>query len=124
LIADEPQALGGNDEGPTPYDYLAAALGACTAMTIRWYATRRGWPLEDATVQVRHGRAHERDCETCDTDEVGIDQLETEVHLSGSLTDEQRLGLLRIADRCPVAQTLSRGVRIVPAQARLAEGIA
>ena len=117
LIADEPTALGGTDEGPTPYDYLAAALGACTAMTIRMYADRRGWPLEGVTVRLRHSRVHEKDCEDCETQTVGIDQLEREVELSGTLTAEQRAGLLRIADRCPVGQTLTRGIRITPAQA-------
>lgn len=117
LVADEPAALGGTEAGPTPYDYLAAALGACTSMTIRLYAARRGWPLEDVTVRLRHSRVHEKDCETCEKHEVGIDQLEREIELSGSLTPEQRLGLLRIADRCPVAQTLARGVRVVPARA-------
>ena len=113
LVADEPAALGGTDAGPTPYDYLAAALGACTAMTIRLYAARRGWPLGDVTVRLRHSRVHEKDCENCEA-EVGIDQLEREIELSGSLTSEQRLSLLRIADRCPVGQTLARGVRVVP----------
>jgi putative redox protein len=117
LVADEPTALGETDEGPTPYDYLAAALGACTAMTIRMYADRRGWPLEGVTVRLRHSRVHEKDREDCETHTVGIDQLEREVELSGTLTAEQRAGLLRIADRCPVGQTLARGIRVVPAQA-------
>jgi uncharacterized OsmC-like protein len=117
LVADEPTALGGTDEGPTPYDYLVAALGACTAMTIRLYADRRGWPLDDVTVRLRHSRVHEKDCEDCEAQEVGIDQIEREVELSGALSPEQRLGLLRIADRCPVGQTLTRGIRVVPAQA-------
>lgn len=118
LVADEPAALGGTGEGPTPYDYLAAALGACMAMTIRLFASRRGWPLEQVTVRLRHSRVHETDCEDCETHEVGIDQFERDVELSGSLTPEQHLGLLRIADRCPVGQTLARGVRIVSAPPR------
>ncbi|HEX3158754.1 MAG TPA: OsmC family protein [Gemmatimonadaceae bacterium] len=116
LIADEPVAFGGTDEGPTPYDYLAAALGSCTAMTLRVYADRRGWPLEGVTVRMRHGRVHEKDCEDCATLPVGIHQLEREVKLEGPLTDEQREGLLRIADRCPVAQSLAKGIRVVPAR--------
>lgn len=117
LVADEPVEVGGTGEGPTPYDYLAAALGACTAMTIRMYADRRGWPLEGVSVRLRHSRVHEKDCEECDARPVGIDQLERDVELSGPLTDEQHEGLLRIADRCPVGQTLARGIRVVPAQA-------
>jgi uncharacterized OsmC-like protein len=73
LVADEPTALGGTDAGPTPYDYLAAALGACTAMTIRLYADRRGWPLGDVVVRLRHNRVHEKDCEDCEAHEVGIE---------------------------------------------------
>lgn len=117
LIADEPATVGGTDMGPTPYDYLAASLGTCTAMTIRMYADRRGWPLDGVSVTLRHSRIHERDCEECETHAVGIDQIEREVELAGPLTEEQQAGLLRIADRCPVGQTLARGVRVVPARA-------
>ena len=117
LIADEPVESGGTNAGPTPYDYLAAALGSCTAMTIRMFADRRGWPLEGVSVRLRHSRVHEEDCEGCEEGRVGIDQLEREVELTGPLTEEQHEGLLRIADRCPVGQTLARGIRIVPAQA-------
>lgn len=113
LIADEPVALGGTNEGPTPYDYLAAALGTCTAMTIRMYADRREWPLDEVTVRLTHSRTHQKDCAQCDEGQVGIDQFARSIELSGDLTDEQRAGLLRVADRCPVAQTLKRGVSIV-----------
>lgn len=116
LVADEPSEFGGTDQGPTPYDYLAAALGACTAMTIRLYADRRGWPLESVTVKLRHGRVHEKDCEACEAQAVGMNQIEREVQLTGDLTPEQRLGLLRVADRCPVGQTLARGMRVLPAR--------
>lgn len=75
LVADEPATFGGTDEGPTPYDYLAAALGACMAMTIRLYADRRGWPLESVTVRLTHDRVHETDCEHCEAEQVGIDRL-------------------------------------------------
>jgi uncharacterized OsmC-like protein len=117
LVVDEPVSLGGTDEGPTPYDYLAAALGACTAITMRMYADRRGWPLEGVTIRLSHSRVHEKDCEQADAKPVGIDQFARVIELSGDLTEEQRAGLLRIADRCPVGNTLTRGVRIVPAGA-------
>lgn len=117
LVADEPAALGGTNEGPTPYDYLAAALGACTAMTIRMYADRRGWALDGVTVRLAHSRVHQKDCVECDSRAVGIDQFARSIELSGDLTEEQRAGLLKVADRCPVGQTLERGVRIVPVAA-------
>jgi putative redox protein len=82
-------------------------------MTIRIVADRRGWPLEGVTVRLTHSRVHEKDCEQCESAKVGIDQLERSIELAGDLTEEQRAGLLRIADRCPVGQTLTRGVRIV-----------
>jgi uncharacterized OsmC-like protein len=117
MVADEPVALGGTDEGPTPYDYLAASLGACTAMTIRMYADRRKWPLESVTVRITHSRVHEKDCELCEAEQVGLDQLDRVIELTGDLTEEQREGLIRIGDRCPVGQTLARGIRIEPAAA-------
>jgi len=116
LIADEPIAVGGTDEGPTPYDYLAAALGTCTAMTIRMYADRHGWPLEGVTVRLTHSRVHAQDCQQCDAADVGMDMLTRSIELSGALTEEQRARLQRVADRCPVGQTLARGVRIVAAE--------
>jgi putative redox protein len=117
FIADEPVSFGGTDEGPTPYDYLAASLASCTAMTVRMYADRRGWPLEDVTVRLSHGRVHEKDCESCATQAVGIPRFERSIELSGPLTDEQRAGLLRVADRCPVKQTLAAGIHVVPVEA-------
>ncbi len=117
LIADEPLSVGGTEKGPTPYDLLLASLGACTAMTLRIVADRRGWPLEGVTVRLWHSRVHEKDCEDCAEKSVGIDQIEREIDLAGPLSEEQQEGLIQIADRCPVGQTLSRGVRVVPARA-------
>ena len=116
LVADEPVRVGGTDAGPTPYDYLLSALGGCMAMTLRMYADRKGWPLEGARVQLRTARSHEADCEQCATEKVGITQIERRVELSGPLTDEQRTRLLQIADRCPVKQTLERGIEVMSAR--------
>ena len=115
LRADEPVPLGGTDAGPTPYELLLGALASCTAMTLRMYADRKGWPLADAEVRMRSARSHEPDCEHCETEKVGIGRIERTVELSGSLTDEQRVRLLQIADRCPVKQTLERGIEVVDA---------
>jgi putative redox protein len=71
LVADEPESLGGTDEGPTPYDYFLAALGGCTAMTLRMYADRKGWPLESVTVRLSQDRIHATDCEECETEKAG-----------------------------------------------------
>ena len=111
FIVDEPPGIGG-DEGPTPYDYLLTAVGACTAMTLRMYADRKGWPLEEAVVRFRTARSHAADCAECPSRPVGPTRLEREVELHGPLTAEQRQRLLSIADRCPVKQTLERGIAI------------
>jgi putative redox protein len=112
LIVDEPVEAGGTDLGPTPYENLLSALGACTAMTLRLYADRKKWPLESVTVQMRSGQSHVKDCEECETKKVGIGHIERRLELEGALTDEQRSRLLEIADRCPVKQTLERGIHV------------
>jgi putative redox protein len=112
LLADEPVALGGTDAGPTPYEYLLGALAGCTAMTIRMYADRKGWPVTDVRVELRTSHSHERDCESCATEKVGMGHLDRRVVLEGPITAEQRERLLQIADRCPVKQTLEQGLRV------------
>ncbi|HEY5440838.1 MAG TPA: OsmC family protein [Gemmatimonadaceae bacterium] len=112
FAADEPVALGGTDAGPTPYEYLLGALSSCTAMTLRMYANRKGWPLESIDVQLRIARSHEPDCENCESSAVGITRIERKIEFHGALSDEQRVRLLQIADRCPVKQTLERGIAV------------
>lgn len=113
FVADEPLELGGTDGGPTPYELLLGALAGCMAMTLRMYADRKRWPLEGVTVQLRSGRTHEKDCESCETEDVGINRIERRIELRGPLSDEQRARVLQIADRCPVKQTLERTLRVV-----------
>ena len=117
FIADEPADVGGADTGPTPYELLIGALAACTAMTVRMYADRKRWPLAAIVVRMRPVRAHAPDCERCETEDVGAGRLEREVEFTGDLTDEQRARLLYIADRCPVKQTLERGLKVQAATA-------
>jgi putative redox protein len=110
FFADEPVQLGGTDAGPTPYEYLLGALSSCMAMTLRMYADRKGWPLDSVEIRLRSARAHEPDCERCATSDVGITAVERTVALGGALTEEQRTRLMEIAERCPVNQTLARGI--------------
>ena len=112
LIADEPLSFGGTDSGASPYDLILAALGSCTSMTIGLYARKRGWPLEEITVSLRHSKIHARDCDDCETKEGRVDRIWRDIHLSGSLNDEQRAKLMEIADKCPVHQTLTSEINI------------
>jgi putative redox protein len=106
LVADEPVSAGGTNLGPAPYGYLMAALGACTAMTLRMYSDRKQWPLDGVTVKLNHQKIYATDCETCETKEGKLDQIEREIELSGPLDDQQKQRLMQIADRCPVHRTL------------------
>jgi putative redox protein len=110
FFADEPVALGGTGTGPTPYEILLGALGSCMAMTLRMYADRKRWPLHGVRIHLRSERAHEKDCERCEEEEVGLPRVARRIELAGPLSDEQRDRLHQIADRCPVKQTLQRGL--------------
>jgi putative redox protein len=113
FIADEPVSVGGTGAGPGPYDYMLAAIGSCTAMTLRMYANRKQWPLDKIIVRLRHTPAHIKDCLECETSPVGPRRLDRIVEIvGGNLTDEQHKRLLQIADRCPVKQTFERGIQI------------
>lgn len=112
LIADEPASVGGGGTGPTPYEYMIASLVSCTAMTVQMYAARKTWPLEAVIVRMRDTPVHIKDCLDCETSSVGPRWLDRAIELVGPLTDEQRTRLLQIADRCPVKQTLHRGIEI------------
>ena len=107
LFGDEPVAQGGRNLGPTPYDLLTAALGECTAMTVRWYAMRQGWPLEHVSVEVQHSKKMQ----------TGSLEMIDEFHktisiVAPDLSDEQYQKLLEIAEKCPVHKTLTGTIRI------------
>jgi putative redox protein len=110
LLADEPAAYGGTNKGLTPYGFLSAGLGACTSMTIRMYARRKGWPLTSVSVDVTHDKVHGQDAGT--ETKSKIDSFVRTITLQGDLDDSQRARLLEIADRCPVHQSLERSNHI------------
>src|SRR5690242_11828442 len=108
IVADEPRDAGGSDTGPTPYELLLGALGACTSMTMRMYAARHQWPLENVEVHLVHERTHAEDCQNCENPNANpfLDRVTKRVVLHGALSADQRARLLEIADRCPVQRTL------------------
>jgi uncharacterized OsmC-like protein/fermentation-respiration switch protein FrsA (DUF1100 family) len=112
LRADEPVSLGGGDTGPNPYELLLAALGTCTAMTVRMYAELKKIPLERVSVELKHDKVHAKDCADCDTREAKLDHVDRVVTFEGALDDGDRARLLEIANKCPVHRTLVRGVEI------------
>ena len=112
--ADEPERVGGHDTGMSPYEYLLAALGACTSMTLRMYADRHKWPVEHIAVSLRHVQEQ--------TPDGAIDRFDRRIVLRGALTEEQRQRLLEIAEKCPVSRTLQRPSRVVSELAPLEPG--
>ena len=113
FVADEPEAAGGEDLGPSPYELLLWALGACTSMTLLMYVRRKGWDVEDVSVHLTHDRVHAEDCAQAE-DEAGlIDCINREISIRGKLSEEQKERLLEIAQRCPVHKTLAATPQVV-----------
>lgn len=112
LIADEPKEVGGNDLGPSPYDFLLAGLGACTSMTLRLYANLKKIPLKKITVQLSIEKQYVKDCENCEEENARIDHITRQIVLEGNLDDLQRKKLLEIANKCPVHRTLTSKIII------------
>jgi putative redox protein len=112
MVADEPIASGGTEAGPTPYDFLAAALGTCTSMTLRVVAVRENIPLDGVEIKVANDRMYAKDCADCLTQNGYIHRFTVEIKLLGNLTPEQRARMLDVATRCPVHKTLTSEIRI------------
>jgi putative redox protein len=112
LRADEPLAAGGTDVGPDPYAILLSALGACTSMTLRLYARRKGWALREVVVELDIGRAYAEDCAHCEDPRAMVEEITRRITLRGDLDAAQRTRLAEIAAKCPVHKTLVAGVRV------------
>ncbi len=106
FVADEPKELGGNEFGPSPYSFVASGLAACTAMTIKMYAQRKGWNIEKLDVEVNHGKDYAKDCEDCESPKTKIDQFERIISIEGDFSEKELNRMLEIANKCPVHKTL------------------
>ena len=112
LTGDESVVNGGTATGPSPHEYLLAALGTCTSMTTSMYARRKGWPLERVTVWLRHSKINASDCPECETKEGMLDRIERDIQFTGPLTAEQASKLIEIANKCPIHRALTSEIYI------------
>ncbi len=115
LIGDEPEGFG-TDQGPTPYDYLLMSLGSCVAMTLRMYADRKEWPLEEVEVHLSQERVHAKDCSHCEAREGFVHVIKKNIKLTGDLDEKQRNRLIEISDKCPVNKTLLNEIVILSSE--------
>ncbi|TPN85146.1 bifunctional alpha/beta hydrolase/OsmC family protein [Aquimarina algicola] len=113
MVADEPEDLGGNNFGPTPYEYLSAGLASCTAITVKMYAERKGWDLQNIEVHTNYDKRHKEDCDNCEDPSAKIDTFERKIKLEGNLDEKQRKRMLQIADKCPVHRTLHSETQVI-----------
>ncbi|MEO0639656.1 MAG: OsmC family protein, partial [Bacteroidota bacterium] len=105
-------SVGGDDLGPTPYDLLVAALGTCTGMTLRMYADRKGWDLQEVRVHLQHSKVYAEDQGEVESKKPMIDHIERVLELEGDLDEKQRARLVQIADKCPVHRTLHNEIKV------------
>lgn len=112
FTADEPEDVGGHNFGPTPYELVSAGLAACTAMTMKMYASFKKWELANVEVHTSYDKKHSDDCENCESDAAKIDTFSKQIKITGNLNEEQRQKLLEIAGKCPVHRTLQNEIKI------------
>jgi uncharacterized OsmC-like protein/alpha/beta superfamily hydrolase len=112
ITADEPESVGGNNFGPTPYELVSAGLAACTAMTLKMYASFKNWELENVEVHTNYDKKHANDCEKCESSSAKIDTFTRKIRITGNLDEKQRQKLLEIANKCPVHRTLHNNIEI------------
>lgn len=112
ILADEPKKYGGNDVGVTPYELLLGSLGSCTAITLRMYADRKEWALDEVLVHLEHFKEHAQDSSACEDNPAKIDKFVRTIELKGNLNKEQMDKLLQIANKCPVHRTLENKIEI------------
>ena len=113
MVADEPESVGGNDFGPSPYDLVSAGLSACTAMTIQMYARRKGWDVRHVEVHTSYSKQYMADCENCEANSAKIDTFNREIKFEGELDEKQLARLLEIANKCPVHRTLHSETQVI-----------
>ena len=112
ILSDEPQGVGGDNLGPSPFQLLLASLAACTAMTVRMYAKRKAWPVESINLSLDHEKVSADACDDCLTTTGKIDIINIHVDFEGDLTEDQKERLRYIAGRCPVHKSLTTETRI------------
>ena len=112
IIGDEPAPFG-EDLGPTPYDFLLIALGSCISMTLRMYADRKGWDMEEAEIELDQSRIYVKDCEDCHSQDGYVHLIEKKIKFTGNLTEQQRQRLMEISEKCPVYKTLTCEIKII-----------
>jgi len=112
IAAGEPVSVGGDDAGPSPYDLLLAALGACSSMTMRLYADRKNISADRFTVRLTHQRVHAEDCADCETKKGDVGEISKEITIDGDISDADRQRLFEIAEKCPVHRTLTNEIKI------------
>jgi len=113
MMADEPVSYGGNDFGPSPYEFVSAGLSACTAMTVQMYVKRKGWDLQNIEVHTSHTKVAKQIVENGEQKEIKVDTFNREIKLQGNLDDKQIQRMLQIADKCPVHKTLHSAIEVV-----------